>query len=62
MNKVGYTIRFLGHPAIWVYPGEVGPKGTKVLAVWNQFSNRAEKAYVGDRIRWYPSTKSFSVV
>lgn len=54
LDRVGYQVPYLHRPAIVVHEGE--------LLVWNTFTQQGARCDVGDTVRWYPTTRSFSVI
>lgn len=59
MDRVGYSVPFLGAPAMYLC--ERLPENNH-LHVDNVFTQIQDRAYPGDTIRWHQSTQSFSVI
>lgn len=66
LDRVGYKVPFLGVPAVRICPDYSAVLddrgGLRYLHVDNWFAELTYHAEVGDTIRWYSTTCSFSVV
>lgn len=62
MDRVGYTVPFLGIPALQLCGGSHGPSLLPRLCVINMFTQQGDHADIGDKVVWYRATRTFSVV